>query len=128
MRVKELSPAGVDCSRPYLSASFFRFAILLSERVLAAGKPREKPDLKRLQREAIIGIAIRQLPKDHGYNAQMQMATVRTDGTFHFSIGAPQPLDVPDQQIASTVGEREREEEASTFNQKPTVTGHPSMP
>ena len=45
---------------------------------------------------------------------------------FHFSIGAPQALDMPDQQIASVV--REREEESSTFDQEPTVTGHPSLP
>ena len=47
---------------------------------------------------------------------------------FHLGIGAPQTFDVSDQQIAATISKCEREEKRATFDLKPTIAGHQSLP
>ena len=47
---------------------------------------------------------------------------------FHLGIGAPQALDMTNQQVAATVGERKRVEKRSAFNLEPPIAGHPNFP
>jgi hypothetical protein len=47
---------------------------------------------------------------------------------FRFGVSAPQAFNLPYQQIAVTVGERQREEKCSALDSKPTIAGHPSLP
>ena len=47
---------------------------------------------------------------------------------FDLGVGAPQAFDATDEQIAAAVGECEREEERPTFDLKPTIAGHQSLP
>ena len=47
---------------------------------------------------------------------------------LHMRIDAPQPLDMSDQEVAATVGERKREEKHPGFDLESTIAGHPSFP
>jgi hypothetical protein len=47
---------------------------------------------------------------------------------FHLGTSAPQALDVTDQRIAATAGQRKRVEKRSTLDLEPPIAGHPSLP
>jgi hypothetical protein len=89
---------------------FSRFATLLFERVLPAGKPRENKDFEKVPTQGVIG-AVWQLPEG------VQMVWKDADRqrferkTFlHCFVGAAQTIDFTDQKIAGAVRECDSEE------------------
>jgi hypothetical protein len=77
----------------------------------------------------VIGIAIRQLPQRVDVVGQdADRNSLERTSLFHLAIRAPQAFDVMDQQVATTVNERNRVEKRSAFDLEPSITGHLSFP